>query len=302
MGLDKIEHLSKDGRIYQLDSFWKMGEISRQLKIKYEVVDLDSPVNATLFGHFHTSEYVQALVHGTKREEFIESCGVFWQPRLPVAMASRVQASILALRNLLASDNLSILVADGGHHTTPFHAYGFGPINSIGVALAAVSKSLAGKKIVILDLDVHQGNGFSYIEGEDIKIFDIWNKRLEKWEINTSNANYHSYKVSDAAEWSQVFSDVLQQITKYKPDILIYYSGADVIATDRMGGIPNYTLKLFKEREDKVFKTMAANKIKVFLSIGGGYVDYTKPDVAKERAKLVKAHLYSVDSAIKHCG
>ncbi len=297
--LDKIAHISKDGRIYQLDSFWKMEAIRKELESAYPVLDIEGTFEPSLFSKFHTPEFVEALIHGTNREELIESCGVFWQPWLPVAMYSRAQATVIALENLLHGDDLSVLILDGGHHTTPYHAYGFGPINSIGIALMNAKEALLDKKIVILDLDVHQGNGFSYIEGDNIAIFDIWNKRLEKWEINTNNPNYFNYEVSDAAAWSQIFANVLDQIVEQAPDILVYYSGADVIATDRMGGIKDYTLDLFKDREEKVFETMAKNSIKVMLSIGGGYVDYGKPDLASERAKLVKTHVYTVESAVR---
>lgn len=297
--LDKIMHISKNGQVYQLDSFWKMDEIKRNLESKHKIINIDEPVDSDLFSKFHTPDFVKALMLGIKREELIESCGVFWQPWLPIAMFNQAKAASFALESLFSGGNSSILISSGGHHTTPVRAYGFGPINAIGIAVSNAGKKLISKKIAILDLDVHQSNGFSFIEKPNLKIFDIWNKRLDKWEVNSKNPNYHNYKVNNTDEYFKKLDEILGQIVKYSPDILIYHSGADVIDTDRMGGIPGFTLNKFKERENQVFDTLSKNKIKLLLTIGGGYINYNFPDIKSERQKLVKIHLHTINGAIK---
>lgn len=296
-------HISRDGRVYQLDSFWKMHELYKELNKKYskliKITD-EAKINRKFFLTFHTSDFVDALLTGIGREAFIESSGVFWQPWLPIVCYNRVLATKAALLNLLSNDNLSILISDIGHHTTPFQAFGFGPVNSLGTALYDLKNRILKKKIVVLDLDVHQGNGFSYINGENIHIFDLWNKKLEKWPVNHGNKNYKPFYVSNQKNYFEVLTKVLVEIGTLKPDIVVYYSGVDVINTDRMGGIKNFDYNKFKDRENLVFKTLKKLSCKVLLSFGGGYIKYKGKSVLKDRKKLIGAHLYSVDSAVKN--
>lgn len=298
--LENIMHISKTGKIYQLDSLWKMKQIKEQLSTDLPSIEIDEDIDFSLFGSFHTEEFVSALTQGIGREQVLESCGVFWQPHLPIAMYNRAKCVVLALEDVLDNESIAAVIADGGHHTTPFRAYGFGPINSIGIAVNHKKDQLKDKKIAILDLDTHQGNGFSFIDLPNVKIFDIWSKKLEKWEVHNKNKNYISSKVTTYEEWLQEFNAVLKKIEEYSPDILIYYSGADVIETDRMGGIPGFTLKNFKKREDNLFKFLLEKNIRLLLTLGGGYVDYSKKDVGIERQKLVDTHIYSIKSAAKH--
>ena len=300
--LDKIDHISKDGRIYQLDSLWKMSKIRDQLAKNNHVTNIDEPIDSQVFKSFHTNEFVAALMLGKNRMEVIESCGVFWQPHLPVAMFNRAKCVLLALGDLLGNKTAAAALVDGGHHTTPHKAYGFGPINPVGIALGHKRSSLKEKKVVVLDLDVHQGNGFSFIDMDNVVVFDIWSKRLKKWETNFNNKKYHSMKVTSYREWQFAFSKVLGLIKRLSPDILIYYSGADVISTDRMGGIPGFSLSKFKRREDRLFDFVIKHNIKLLLTLGGGYVDYSSNSPELGRKKLVDNHLYTVKSALERLG
>lgn len=300
---ENLMHISRDGRVYQLDSFWKMCELYKELNQKYsKLIQVTNEViiNRKFLLTFHTPDFVDALLTGKNREAFIESSGVFWQPWLPIVCYNRVLATRDALLNLLNGDNLSILISDLGHHTTPFQAFGFGPVNSLGTALYDLKNKISKKKIIVLDLDVHQGNGFSYINGKNIHTFDLWNKRLDKWPVNDGNYNYKAYYVSNAKNYFEVLIKVLVEIEGLKPDIVIYYSGADVIDTDRMGGIKNFDYTRFKERENLVFNTLRKLSCRVLLSFGGGYINYKDKSVIKSKKKLIDAHLYSIESAINH--
>ena len=302
--LDKIMHISKEGKVYQLDSLWKMGVIAENLKQKYptNILDVDGTIDINLFKEFHTNTFVDALVLGKDREKYIESCGVFWQPYLPQAMFNRAMSAVLALENIINGDKLSVMVADGGHHTTPEKAYGFGPINAIGIAINNLKTRLKDKKIIILDLDVHRSNGFSFIESPNVYIYDIWNKALEKWKVNTKNQNYRSFEIQNVEEYKDVFELVLKEIIDTKPDYVIYYSGADVLESDRMSGISGFTLDVFHDRETKVFETLSTHRIPVVLTIGGGYVNYKNGNIEEEQKNLIKNHLYSIETAIKYLG
>lgn len=289
-------HISKDGRVYQLDSFWKMQAIYERLRKIYpiEVIDSDR-VDSKLLLNFHTAEFVDSLLTGQGREKYIESCGVFWQPWLPVVMTNRAKATVQSIRNLIEGDTASILLSDGGHHTTPSQAFGFGPINSLGIALYELRKELSNKKIVILDLDTHRSNGFSFIELPNLRLYDLWNQALPKWPINIESNNYYSYEVHDSDSYQSSLNDVLEEIRQYSPQIIVYYSGTDVLETDRMHGIPGFSEKLFRAREDKVIRF--ANEIgsKLLLAIGGGYVNYNDVDtISASKQALVENHLYTV--------
>ncbi|WKZ30364.1 MAG: hypothetical protein QY314_01150 [Candidatus Dojkabacteria bacterium] len=300
--LDKIVHISQNGTLYQLDSFWKMTAIYDKLKEKYSITVVDTQqANKELFLHFHSHEFVEALLSGKQREKYIESCGVFWQPWLPIVMANRANATLQAVQSLLAGKSLSILISDAGHHTTPHQAFGFGPINSLGIALYSLQKELADKKVAILDLDTHRSNGFSFIEMPNVRLYDLWNQALEKWPVNTKNPNYVSREVHSVTDYIDRLNEVFHDIRVFDPDILIYYSGADVLETDRMHGIPGITEEVFLQREARVVAFAKEIGTKLMISIGGGYVHYIggEKDIQKSRKKLVSYHLYTIKEAIK---
>lgn len=302
--INRVLHHARDGQIYQLDSFWKMTQIYNKLqnlghKIEEVSHDITQKVPKEFFLKFHTPEFVEAFFTGKNREFHIESCGVFWQPILIPAMYNRALAVSKALENILNGSKSEVVIADGGHHTTPNNAYGFGPINPIGITLNDLKESLKDRKIVILDLDVHQGNGFSFIEHENVKIFDIWGKNLEKWEVLDSNPNYYSYKVSDYTSWEESFKKILNDILDYKPDILIYYAGVDVLDSDRMGGIVGFNEEKLTQREESVFSFCRENNISTLLTLGGGYIDYKKPDIDSERQKIVDYHIQTIQHSLK---
>lgn len=300
--VNKILHISKNGQIYQLDSFWKMAQIYNKLislgyKISEVSHDITKNVPKDFFLKFHTPEFVESLFTGKNREFHIESCGVFWQPILIPAMYNRALAVNQALENILNGSKSEVVIADGGHHTTPNNAYGFGPINPVGISIKNLSESLKDKKIVILDLDVHQGNGFSFIEHDNVRIYDIWAKNLEKWEVLDSNSNYFSFKVSDYSSWEDRYQNILKEIVDFKPDILIYYAGVDVLDSDRMGGISGFTEEKLLTREKSVFTFCRENNISTLLTLGGGYIDYKKDNIDFEREKLVNYHIQTIESS-----
>jgi len=304
--INKVLHHSRAGEIYQLDSLWKLTEIYEKLKTlghKIEDVshDISQKIPKDLFLKFHTSDFVNSLYTGKDREFHIESCGVFWQPILIPAMYNRVVAVNKALDNLIKGGNTEIVIADGGHHTTPNKAYGFGPINPVGTALYNHRDSLKDKKIVILDLDVHLGNGYSFIEMPNVKIYDIWGKKIEKWEILESNENYHNYYATDIKSWNEKFSEVINEIENYKPDFLIYYAGVDVLESDRMGGIEGFTEEDLLKREIRVFEMCQKNKIKTLVTLGGGYINYHNPvEIQNQREKIVSYHVQTITKALEY--
>lgn len=301
---DEIMHISKNGRIYQLDSFWKMRGIYESITQSnlIETITIDeTQAKENLFKLFHTEDFTKALMLGKGKECFIESCGVFWQPILPLAMSDRAKATIEGLEYLVKGGNLSVIITDGGHHTTPFQAFGFCPINSAGIGVNFLLKVNPNLKIVILDLDIHQGNGFSYILNKQTIIFDIWNKKLEKWPILSNNPNYKSWFVEKPKTYFEILRKVLEQIKEINPDILIYYSGVDVLDDDRMRGIKGFNIEKLKEREDLVFNTLAKNKIKTLIFVGGGYVDYSsKSKVENNKRSLINKHMITFKSAVNH--
>lgn len=303
--INRVLHHSRTGEIYQLDSLWKLTQIYEKLKSlghKIEDVshDITQKIPKDLFLKFHTSDFVNSLYTGKDRDFHIESCGVFWQPILIPAMYNRVVAVNKALENLINGEKIEIIIADGGHHTTPNNAYGFGPINPVGTALYNHKENLKDKKIVILDLDVHLGNGYSYIELPNVKIFDIWGKKIEKWEVLESNENYHNYYATDLQTWKEKFKKVLKEIEIYKPDFLIYYAGVDVLESDRMGGITGFTEKDLLDREIQVFELCQKNNIKTMITLGGGYINYQNTsEIEKQREKIVSYHVQTITKALE---
>lgn len=166
-------------------------------------------------------------------------------------------------------------------------------------------KSLYGqgkiKKAMIIDLDAHQGNGHERdkIEGkitkniEDVYIFDIYNKNIypgdtyAKKGINIDVGITRKYKDTDYLDATQKGLDVA--FKEFKPDIVYYNAGTDILETDPLGNL-SITAKAVAKRDELVFKKCLENKVPIVMVLSGGY--------AKENAKVISD---SIENLFKSC-
>lgn len=179
-----------------------------------------------------------------------------------------IDGCLFALRNGVAFN-----VAGGTHHAGTNWGEGFCLLNDQAIAANYLLHTGLAKRILIVDLDVHQGNGTAQIFYSDERVFTFsmhaesnFPFRKEKSDLDIGLAD----GTGDEAYLIAVEKHLPNIIRKFKPDFVFYLSGVDVLATDKLG-----RLKLSKEgcreRDRMVFKLCLKHGLPVQVSMGGGY-------------------------------
>ena len=164
-------------------------------------------------------------------------------------------------------------VSGGTHHAFRARGEGFCLLNDIAVAANCLLEEGLAKRILVVDLDVHQGNGTAEIFGEEERVFTFsmhceGNYPMEK---ERSSLDIGLAPFTDTAAYLKVLRETLPRLVEeVEPDFAFYLSGVDILATDKLGRL-SVTREGCKARDRYVLETMRRSRIPVAVSMGGGY-------------------------------
>ncbi|MEH6618563.1 histone deacetylase [Maribacter arcticus] len=168
---------------------------------------------------------------------------------------------------------ISMNIAGGTHHAYSDHGEAFCMLNDQAIgAKYLLNKGLA-KKILIIDLDVHQGNGTAEIFQNDPSVFtfSMHGEGNYPFKKEQSDSDIPLSKGTDDKTYLSILKEnLLKLIDTVQPDFIFYLSGVDVLESDKLGTL-SLTLDGCKKRDEYVLDTCRKLKIPVQCSMGGGY-------------------------------
>ena len=220
----------------------------------------------------HTVGYLDRLYGDALTPAEVRALGVPWTPRLLRRSRLAVQGTLLAARAALA-DGLAGNLAGGTHHAFADHGEGFCVLNDVAVAVRRLQSEGAVRHALVVDLDVHQGNGTAAIfEGDDtVRTFSMHGER-----------NYPARKMrstvdvglpdgtDDAAYLAALGTHLPRLIEDFVPDLVFYLAGVDVVAGDRYGRFA-LTEDGLRARERYVLGWARAAGLPLVITLAGGY-------------------------------
>ncbi|WKN32506.1 histone deacetylase [Porifericola rhodea] len=179
-----------------------------------------------------------------------------------------IKAAQAALKN-----GIGMNLAGGTHHAYPDRGEGFSTLNDIAIASTFLLKEELVKRILIIDLDVHQGNGNAFIFGQNPFVFTFSMHGKDNYPIPKENSDLDialSTGTGDK-EYLEILGRTLPDLfIHHCPDIVFYQAGVDVLETDKLG-----KLSLTKEgcltRDRIVFQACQKYGVPLATSMGGGY-------------------------------
>lgn len=186
-------------------------------------------------------------------------------------------------------------VAGGTHHAGKYWGEGFCLLNDQAIAANYLINSKLASRILIIDLDVHQGNGTAQIFANQSHIFtfsmhgaDNFPFRKEQSDLDIPLPN----ETNDLIFISELTTALDHLFDKHKPDFVFYLAGVDVLASDKLGKLA-LTKEGCKKRDHIVFETCIKHRVPVQVSMGGGYSENinTIVDAHCNTFRLAK-HLY----------
>ncbi|MEG3957968.1 histone deacetylase [Microcoleus sp. herbarium2] len=222
----------------------------------------------------HDHRYVQAYCNGTLDDKAMRRIGLPWSRALAnrtcIAVAGTVLTAKLALECGLACNT-----AGGTHHAFPAFGSGFCIFNDLAIASRVLQKIGLVSKVLIVDLDVHQGDGTAVIFQDDSSVFTF----SMHCEVNFPGTKQKS-DLDVPLPVGMEDDEYLQTLDKFlpdllsnvKPDLVLYDAGVDPHHGDKLGKLALTDTGLFR-REMQVLSTCLAGGYPVACVIGGGYSD-----------------------------
>ncbi len=239
----------------------------------------------------HTPEYVRAFTNGTLERKALLRLGLPWSQEL-VQRAFAVIGGTLGAARAALRDGVGVNLAGGTHHAFAAHGEGYCIFNDLVIVLRRLRQDGCAQRFLIIDLDVHQGNGTAALCRTDPDTFTFsmhaqnnypGQKEKSSWDIalpdGTTDAQYlHAL--------SKALPQLLDQTT---PDMMLYQAGVDVLGGDRFGKLA-LSMAGVGERDRLVAASARRAGIPLVVTLGGGY--------ARDINTIVETHCQTV-KAIK---
>ncbi|NJL02460.1 MAG: histone deacetylase [Spirulinaceae cyanobacterium SM2_1_0] len=220
----------------------------------------------------HTPEYARAYRKGTLTAKAQRRIGLPWSPQLVQRTCRAVGGTILTAQ-LALQHGIACNTAGGTHHAFPSYGSGFCIFNDLAIAARVMQQLGLAQQILIVDLDVHQGDGTAWIFRDDPSVF-TFSMHCESNFPGTKQQSDLDVPLPDGLDddgYLQILAShlpaLLQQV---QPDLVLYDAGVDTHVGDRLGKLALSDRGLYR-REMQVLSTCAALSVPVACVIGGGY-------------------------------
>ena len=231
----------------------------------------------------HDPEYYYDLVNITLDQRAARKIGfplseTLVEREIIIADGS-MKAAVYALKHGIAMN-----IAGGTHHAYTNRGEAFCLLNDQAIATRYLQSEYGIKNVLIVDLDVHQGNGTAEIFKNDPSVFtfSMHGKTNYPFKKEISDLDIALDDQTNDATYLHILKEELPKlIASQQPDFIFYLCGVDVIASDKLGKL-GLSISGCKERDRFVLQTAKINQIPIMCSMGGGY--------SPELKTIIEAH------------
>ena len=231
----------------------------------------------------HTAEYWDKLKTQTLSRKEARAIGFEMTPEL-VERGRYIAHATYECALYAKQYGVSLNVAGGTHHSFADHGEGFCVFNDVCIASNLLLSRGEANRILIVDLDVHQGNGNASIMTNEPRVF-VFSMHGEKnypFRKPPSDLDIDLPNETDDETYLNILKQTLPRlIAEHNPDLIFYQSAVDVLATDKLGKL-SLTLEGCKQRDEFVLSQAKAHNIPIAIVMGGGY--------SEEVEQVVEAH------------
>jgi acetoin utilization deacetylase AcuC-like enzyme len=276
---------------YPMDKYRLVAEhlVSDQTLLTEELLEPEAaPLDDVL--RVHTPEYVHAFINGTLERKAQLRLGLPWSPEL-VRRAFAVIGGTYGAARAALEDGVAANLAGGTHHAFADHGEGYCIFNDHVVVLRRLREEGFAQRVLIVDLDVHQGNGTAVLCQDDADVFTFSmhsetnypaRKERSSWDIGLPDGTTDE-------QYLDILMRALPQILeRFTPDLILYQAGVDVLAGDRFGKLA-LTMAGVGERDRLVYEFTHRAGLPLVVTLGGGY--------ARDINRIVEAHCQTVRMA-----
>ncbi|BBM86834.1 histone deacetylase family protein [Candidatus Uabimicrobium amorphum] len=248
----------------------------------------------------HSAEYLASL-SSSKNVAAIAEVGplamvpnMLLQSRLLKPMKYATGGTILG-GELAMKYGWAVNLSGGYHHAKANSGEGFCFFSDIPIVIRKLQMQQPQLKVLIIDLDAHQGNGFEAVLQDDPRIctLDIYNGEI--YPVDTAAMKYidFNYPLSSYVkdgDYLSLLREGLQKCDSFKADLIIYNAGTDIYEKDQLGDM-SVSAEGILERDNLVFSYATKNKIPILMLLSGGYSRESANIIGRSLVQIYKNHL-----------
>lgn len=282
---DSYVHPVPEGHRFPMEKYQLLYEqLLLEGIISPETVISTASIDPATVTRVHSEEYLQKLIKlkCTPREQrvsgFEHTQGLISR-ELHIMDGTRKCAEMAAKNGGVAFN-----IAGGTHHAYSDRGEGFCLLNDQAIAAQWLLDNRLAKKVLIIDLDVHQGNGTAEIFAENANVFTFSMHGEHNYPLHKEQSDL-DVGLKDGikdAEYLYLLDQSLASITnRFIPDFVFYQCGVDIIESDKLGRL-GVSMQGCRKRDERVFEFVKALNVPVVCSMGGGY--------SREIRHIIEAH------------
>lgn len=254
----------------------KYDEIPKRLlaegTITHEQIFLPKSLSEAEILTTHTAEYWQQLKNLTLPKKDARAIGFELSERL-IARERAIACASYECALYAKQYGVAMSTSGGTHHAFTDHGEGFCVLNDFAITSNLLLNQGLSKQILIIDLDVHQGNGTAHIFANDERMFTFSMHGAKNYPFRKQQSDFDIELADNTGDdeyltlLNQTLPSLIQQVN---PDMLLFLAGVDVLASDVLGKLA-LTRQGCAERDKIVFETAKQYGIPIAVSMGGGY-------------------------------
>jgi acetoin utilization deacetylase AcuC-like enzyme len=271
------------------------GQLLHEGSITEENIFSPQPCDEEIVLLTHHKQYLEDLKNLRLSPSHIRRIGFPISNQL-IERELRITQGTIDCCHFAFTNGIAMNVAGGTHHAFADRGEGFCLLNDMGVAANYLLHKDLARKIAIIDLDVHQGNGTASLFTHEKRVFTFSMHGAHNYPFIKEKSDL-DVPLLDGIE-DDTYLELLATNLNYiedniKPDFIFYLSGVDVLSTDKFGKL-KLTLEGCRKRDEMVFDYCYEKKLPCVVSMGGGY----SPDVRN----IVEAHCNTFRAAFSCWG
>ncbi len=239
----------------------------------------------------HTAEYWEKLRTNTLNRKEIRAIGFPMRPEL-IARGRVIAQGTLDCARYAFKEGVALNVAGGTHHSFADRGEGFCVYNDIAIAANELLHTGEIRKAVVVDLDVHQGNGTAKIFEGDARVFTLSFHGARNYPTRKMRSDLDvgfPDGTQDREYLDKLYELLPGLLDRERPDIVFYLSGVDILESDKLGRLA-CTVRGCKARDRYVFEQCYRRNLPVAVSMGGGY--------SERLATIIDAHANTYRMAV----
>lgn len=255
----------------------KYGRLRRRLVeeriLAEDMLTASPPIGAAEIGVAHAADYVTAIESGAISESAMRRIGFPWSAHVWRRASATMGGAVAAARAALQS-GLSGQLAGGTHHAHYDFGAGYCVFNDFAIAALTLFAEGRVKRVAVVDLDVHQGDGNAAILGsrDDVFIFSMHGAKNFPFRKEKSTLDVEMPDGVEDDAYLAALAEHLPAVFAFRPDLIFYQAGVDPLAEDRLGRLA-LTHQGLMTRDRMVLGEADRRGIPVSIAIGGGYAE-----------------------------